>query len=266
MEHVSQLKIVKGSVGRSPIAPKIGSKIEDQPAGGSEADSHRLALGRLRDLIGTDRIDGSGRLPAERMLATELGLSRRSLRHALDILEAEGRITRHQGRGTFVTDARPGTESLVRELAKLNNPVDTLEARLAIEPPQARLAALRATRGDIDKLFEAAEASRDAKDPASYEKADAAFHRRVAAAARNPLLIAIFDAVLEIASEGSWRHGRETAHCINRQAEYAAGHRRIAVAIAERNAAQAEEAMRSHLNGVQQQLIEHAFPRAPVAE
>ena len=52
MEHVSQLKIVKGSVGRSPIAPKIGSKIEDQPAGGSEADSHRLALGRLRDLIG----------------------------------------------------------------------------------------------------------------------------------------------------------------------------------------------------------------------
>jgi len=36
--------------------------------------------------------------------------------------------------------------------------------------------------------------------------------------------------------------------------------------ITERNAAQAEEAMRSHLNGVQQQLIEHAFPRAPVAE
>ena len=57
------------------------------------------------------------------MLATELGLSRRSLRHALDILEAEERITRHQGRGTFVIDGRPGTESLVRELAKLNTAV-----------------------------------------------------------------------------------------------------------------------------------------------
>ena len=102
-------------------------------------------------------------------------------------------------------------QNLVRELSKLNNPVDTLEARLAIEPPQARLAALRATRGDIDKLFEAAEASRDAKDPGSYEKADAAFHRRVAAAARNPLLIAIFDAVLEIASRGelaAWPRNR----------------------------------------------------------
>jgi DNA-binding FadR family transcriptional regulator len=263
MENVAQLKVGRRGIERVPVA----ARVEDGALNGTTpADSHRLALGRLRHLIGTDRLGTSGRLPAERMLAAELGLSRRSLRHALDILEAEGRITRHQGRGTFVTDARLGTESLVRELSKLNNPVDTLEARLAIEPPQARLAALRATRGDIDKLFEAAEASRNAKDPASYEKADAAFHRRVAAAARNPLLIAIFDAVLEIASEGSWRHGRETAHCINRQAEYAAAHRRIAVAIAERNAAQAEEGMRAHLNAVQQQLIEHAFPRAQVAE
>jgi DNA-binding FadR family transcriptional regulator len=229
-------------------------------------EAHRLALVRLRELIATDHIMASGRLPAERTLVAELGLSRRSLRHALDVLEAEGRITRHQGRGTFVADARLASGNLARELAKLNNPVDTLEARLAIEPPQARLAALRATPGDIDKLFEAAETSRNAKDPVSYEKADTAFHRRVAAAARNPLLIAIFDAVLEIASEGSWRHGRETAHCINRQAEYAAAHRRIAVAIAERNAALAEEAMRAHLNAVQQQLIEHAFPRAAVVE
>jgi DNA-binding FadR family transcriptional regulator len=263
MENVAQLKIGKRSVERAPVTARIADAASD---GASSEDSQRVALARLRDLVCTDRMGAAGRLPAERLLAAELGVSRRSLRHALDVLEAEGRITRHQGRGTFVTDARLGTESLVRELAKLNNPVDTLEARLAIEPPQARLAALRATPGDIDKLFEAAEASRNAKDPVSYEKADAAFHRRVAAAARNPLLIAIFDAVLEIASEGSWRHGRETAHCINRQAEYAAAHRRIAVAIAGRNPTLAEEAMRAHLNAVQQQLIEHAFPRAQVAE
>ena len=152
-------------------------------------------------------------------------------------------------------------ESLVHEMSRLTNPVDTLEARLAIEPMQARLAALRATKGDIDRLFEAADASRDAKDPLSYEKADAAFHRRISAAARNPLLIAIFDAVLETALEGAWRHGRETAHCINNQARYAAAHRKIAAAIYERNPTLAEEAMRAHLAMVQQQLIEHAFPQ-----
>jgi DNA-binding FadR family transcriptional regulator len=205
MGNVSRLKIARLGIGRTSVS----AKIEAATDGVETADPRRRALERLRDLIGTDRMSAKGRLPAERFLAAELGVNRRSLRHALDILEGEGRITRHQGRGTFVTDARRGTEGLVRELSKLNNPVDTLEARLAIEPAQARLAALRATRGDIDKLFDAAEASRDAKDPASYEKADAAFHRRVAAAARNPLLIAIFEAVLEIASEGSWRHGRE---------------------------------------------------------
>lgn len=232
----------------------------------SEGAENRTALERIRELIESGRLKASGRLPAERTLSEELGVSRRSLRHALDQLEAEGRITRQQGRGTFVTDMRLASENLVDELAKLTNPVDTLEARLAIEPPQARLAALRATRGDIDKLFEAAEASRTAKDPASYEKADAAFHRRVSAAARNPLLIAIFDAVLETTLEGNWRHGRETAHCINNQASYAADHRRIAVAIAERNPAKAEEAMRAHLRGVQQRLIEHAFPHTTAAE
>jgi DNA-binding FadR family transcriptional regulator len=251
------------SNGRHVTAPIHFDDAAERP---DAAGANRQALERVRELIASEQMNASGRLPAERTLADNLGVSRRALRHALDVLEAEGRITRQQGRGTFVTDMRLATENLVHELSKLTNPVDTLEARLAIEPPQARLAALRATRGDIDKLFEAAEASRLAKDPASYEKADAAFHRRVSAAARNPLLIAIFDAVLETSLEGSWRHGRETAHCINNQANYAADHRRIAIAIAERNPGRAEEAMRAHLSTVQQRLIEHAFPRSAVVE
>jgi len=224
------------------------------------AGSFREAVERLRAMLDAGT-SGSGRLPPERILAGEIGVSRRAVRQALDLLEAEGRISRQQGRGTFVSDPRAHTHDLARELAKLTNPVDTLEARMAIEPSQARLAALRATPGDIDKLFEAAEASRKARDPLSYEKADAAFHRRIAIAARNPLLITIFDAILNVASDGKWRHGRETAHCINNQATYASAHRRIAAAIAERNPVLAEEAMRAHLSKVQQQLIEHAFPR-----
>jgi DNA-binding FadR family transcriptional regulator len=66
---------------------------------------------------------------------------------------------------------------------------------------------------------------------------------------------------MHVASDRKWRHGRETAHCINNQARYAAAHRKIAAAIAARNPSTAEEAMRSHLGVVQQQLIDHAFPR-----
>ena len=227
----------------------------------SPADGKDEALARLRRMIEVDNVQVAGRLPPERVLAEQMGVSRRAVRHALDLLEAEGRITRQQGRGTLICDARDSAVDLTTELAKLTNPVDTLEARMAIEPTLARLAALRGTQSDFDKLFESAEASRLAKDPISYEKADAAFHRRIASAARNPVLVTIFEALLQVASDRSWRHGRETAHCINNQARYAAAHRKIAAAICERNPKAAEEAMRAHMAIVQQQLIEHAFPR-----
>jgi GntR family L-lactate dehydrogenase operon transcriptional regulator len=248
--------------------PKAGAAPAPAPTPAvslSAAEAKEAALARLRTLIDVGDVQAAGRLPPERVLAEQMGVSRRAVRHALDLLEAEGRITRQQGRGTLISDARSGTIDLGTQLAKLTNPVDTLEARMAIEPTLARLAALRGTQADFDKLFEAAEASRLAKDPISYEKADAAFHRRIAAAARNPLLVTIFDAVLHVASDRSWRHGRETAHCINNQARYAAAHRKIAAAICERNPKAAEEAMRAHLGIVQQQLIEHAFPRPETA-
>jgi DNA-binding FadR family transcriptional regulator len=259
VDELSHGMTISASVARD-TSPRAEAKLHYRDA--AERIRTMIEGGRLR---GPGRL-GAGRLPSERELSEELGVSRRVLRQALGLLEAEGRISRQHGRGTFATDARHATESLVHEMSRLTNPVDTLEARLAVEPMQARLAALRATGGDIDRLFEAADASRDASDPLSYEKADAAFHRRISAAARNPLLIAIFDAMLETALEGAWRHGRETAHCINNQAVYAADHRKIANAIAERNAAQAEAAMRAHLTGVQKRLIEHAFPGMVAAE
>src|SRR5215472_7827040 len=102
------------------------------------ADANKDAIARLRTLLDTG-MSGSGRLPPERVLADEIGVSRRAVRQALDRLEAEGRVSRQQGRGTFVCDPRAHASDLAGELAKLTNPVDTLEARMAIEPSLARL-------------------------------------------------------------------------------------------------------------------------------
>lgn len=227
---------------------------------GTSSETTDTVLNRLRALIDNRDVRTAGRLPPERILATQIGVSRRAVRNALCQLEAEGRITRQQGRGTLICDAKTPNFELGEQLAKLTNPVDTLEARMAIEPALARLAALRGTQTDFDKLFEAAEASRVARDPLSYEKADAAFHRRIAIAARNPLLVTIFEAILQVASDRTWRHGRETSHCINNQARYALAHKKIAAAISDRNPKAAEECTRTHLSTVQKQMIEHAFP------
>src|SRR3984893_9086380 len=66
---------------------------------------------RLADLILADSqragLGPGSRLPTERQLALDLGASRSSVRHALAVLQAEGRISREVGRGTFLRDTAP---------------------------------------------------------------------------------------------------------------------------------------------------------------
>ncbi len=73
----------------------------------STMERSNQTLSRLRQLIQRRDFD-AGRMPPERVLAGELGVGRRSLRRALDVLEQEGRISRHQGRGTFVNHGLNG--------------------------------------------------------------------------------------------------------------------------------------------------------------
>src|ERR1035438_5721516 len=68
---------------------------------------------RLADLILADSqragLGPGSRLPTERQLALDMGATRSSVRHALAVLQAEGRISREVGRGTFLRDAPPRT-------------------------------------------------------------------------------------------------------------------------------------------------------------
>jgi DNA-binding FadR family transcriptional regulator len=220
-------------------------------------------LSRLRELITADGIARNGRIPPERVLASELGIGRRSLRRALDVLEREGRIVRQQGRGTFIQTAeRPGTGSSVPldEILEHTNPLEAIEVRLSIEPVMARLAALRASQCDIKKLQRLAEETRSATDSTAYEEADEKFHRAVAEASRNALFLAMFDMLRSCRRDASWRRLGENAHCYKRQAVYADFHREICEAIATRYGERAHAAMYRHLSDVQSHIYRHAFP------
>lgn len=243
-------------------------------------------LSKLRQLIANGGIGADGRMPPERTLASEMGVGRRSLRRALDILEREGEITRHQGRGTFVQGkgsnghaangaARNGNGEAHRANAHLNgalaaipfdrileftNPLEVIEVRLAIEPVVARLAALRASQADIRRLEGLVGATKDASDPLIYEKADEAFHRAVAEAARNALFLALFDVLSASRRDAAWRRLGENAHCFKRQSVHSASHQEIYEAIAARNSERAFECMQRHLSDVQRHVNTYAFP------
>jgi DNA-binding FadR family transcriptional regulator len=217
-------------------------------------------LVKLREYLSASALLGGDRLPPERALASELEVGRRSLRRALSILEEEGRISRQQGRGTFVNGVGAKPTRGIEQMLEHTNPLEVIEVRLSIEPVMARLAALRASRCDIDKLHRLAEETATASEPGQYEAADVAFHRRVAEASRNALFLSLCDTLSASRNDDAWRRIGENAHCYKRQAVHSGFHTEIASAIAARDGALAEKLMYDHLSDVQQHIYRHIFP------
>ncbi|HEY8566046.1 MAG TPA: FCD domain-containing protein [Beijerinckiaceae bacterium] len=219
----------------------------------SEPGGSAAALVRLRRML--DEGPGEGRLPPERLLAQELALSRGALRRALDVLASEGRIVRVQGKGTFVgpPPALPSRE--IGALQGRTNPPEVMEVRRELEPVLARLAALRATGADIDTMRRFARRTAEAGDADARELWDGALHRRIAEAAGNALLLALFDLVDRVRQDPAWRSLRERARSAARLTAYVEEHERLIAAIADRDAAAAEAAMRDHLAHVAEGLV-----------
>ncbi|HEX4153239.1 MAG TPA: FCD domain-containing protein [Steroidobacteraceae bacterium] len=247
-------------------------------------DQNDQALIKVREFIERQNIALDGRIPPERTLASELGVGRRSVRRALDVLEQEGRIHRHQGRGTFIDvrtaaagnlvapattaagGARPALSAALDNVLDYTNPLEVIEVRLATEPVMARLAALRASQTEIKRLTTLASKTRTASDAEAYERADSLFHRTIAEAARNTLFLAFFDTMRVSQRDPGWRRLGENSHCYKRQSAYATFHDSIAAAIAARNGQEAYVQMLRHLGDVQQFIHEQAFPRSDLPQ
>jgi GntR family transcriptional repressor for pyruvate dehydrogenase complex len=134
------------------------------------------------------------RLPSERTLALELGVSRPSLREAMQKLVSRGLLTTRHGGGTFVTDRLEAHFVDPWQDMLKGNPLlhrDLLEFRQMLESQAASLAADRATDADIirlDAAYAALEASYSGDDLAHCIDTDVAFHQAVAEASHNALI------------------------------------------------------------------------------
>lgn len=147
-----------------------------------------LATRQLHDQVVGGTWPVGSRIPAETELAEQLGVGRSTVREAVRALVHVGLLESRQGAGTFVRAvSTAGWEPLVRKAAVL----EVYEVRGALEFQAARLAAIRRTEADIERIDAALRdrlhAGRRGRDRAFIE-ADLAFHRAVVAAAHNGLL------------------------------------------------------------------------------
>ena len=216
------------------------------------------AIEKIRRLLGSERYPLRSRLPAERVLCLELGLSRSALREGLETLEAEGRLWRHIGKGTFV-GSKPATGgSGLSVITAQTSPAEVMETRLVIEPALARLAALHATEADIANMWYLIEKSEAARDAKTWELWDGTLHRAIAEAAHNNLLLTIFDGFNAIRQQEGWSRLRQTSQTPERLHIYRAHHRDFVAAIANRDADLAETMMRRHIESVRNNLLSRA--------
>ncbi len=149
---------------------------------------------RLRESILLGELPEGSLLPSEKDMVAQLGVSRATVREALRLLEAQGIVETRPGRGGGARICRPTPASLTRSLALLlqfdrTSLADLLEARRAIEPLCARLAAVRAGARDLAVLDDAIQDMRKHVDDSDlYLMAQARFHLQIAQASRNDVL------------------------------------------------------------------------------
>ena len=242
------MKLVEAA--KSRIAPAIEA-VEAEPNG----DRGQSALTQLRAWLAQRALPPSTRLPPERELAEYLGVSRGDLRKALAILERQGELWRHVGKGTFI-GARPVAElSSVAAIAAATNPAEVMRARLSVEPELAREAALHATSDDIAEMKLCVAGGRSAETWRQYETWDNRLHRAIAEASHNALLLALFDTLNAVRRAVVWGRLRDEDPHPPANHHSFADHERIVTAIAERDLDGAATAMRRHLGEVERRLI-----------
>ncbi len=210
-------------------------------------------VAQLRAFLAAASLPDDGRLPNERKLASSLGVTRAALRKGLAVLEREGQLWRRVGKGTFV-GPKPPQMLDVAGLAERTNPTQMMRARIALEPELAHLAALNVSAAEIAELQALNLACRAARSWREYETCDARFHHCIAKAANNPVLLALLDTLNVVRRAVTWGRPRPEGDRPPPSHHSFADHDSIVDAIAHGEPMNAAEAMRRHLQTVEDRL------------
>jgi DNA-binding FadR family transcriptional regulator len=211
---------------------------------------YRQIAEQLRGLMSTGEFGVGARLPAERDLAIQLGVSRPSVREALIALEVEGAIEVRTGSGIYVKQApcaRPASAAAT-EAATEWGPLEVMSARLVVEAEVAALAAQHASKGHIKVMRQALQDMRDQAQAGQVPRdGDEAFHEAIAKACGNSVLLDVVQRFWQ-ARDGRLfeRLGAYFEHPASWQSAIGE-HQQVLLAIEARDATAAKRAMQKHL-------------------
>lgn len=210
----------------------------------------------LRQSIENGTYQRFERLPPSRQLAEDMGVARNTLRDALFQLEKEGLLETKAGSGTYVTAANQDRVPAAVENA---TPLELIDARFALEPHICRLCVLHGRREDFEQLDALCLRMENAiHDPVTFSEADTDFHRALAAATRNTLLIWLINQINTVRSLDEWTRMRHLTLDQQIIRKYNVQHREVLNALSSREPERAAMKMKEHLETARMSLMRAA--------
>ncbi len=215
--------------------------------------SDRVAA-RIMSMIADGNLSPGERLPGERQLAEKMGVSRVSVRAALQSLKAQGFLEAVQGGGTRVLAAAGDMTSPLGELAKVKeqNLHDLAEIRALLEVWAAKRAAERATDEQIAELARALDKQKQKGSSATKDKASQEFnfHYKIGRATGSAVYMHIMNVIRDIIDDSLEFHQYDLFQEPAEDGLALAQHKDVLEAIKSRDGLAAKVAMRSHLSWV----------------
>lgn len=226
---------------------------------------YMVIVDQIRSLIDSGVLSPGDKLPTERVLSEQLGVSRSSMREALTALEVMGIVDSRPGSGNYIAKGMSEgfADTAFAELIEQGGTIEILETRGIFEPGVAALAAERRTSEDLEAMATCVQTmERNVERGEDSWEADWGFHRAVAAACQNPMTLAVCDLLTQRMGGVLWQvmRDRNLGTHPGRPMQYVHDHRSILQAIESGDAVAAADHMRDHVARISEDLADAATP------
>jgi GntR family transcriptional repressor for pyruvate dehydrogenase complex len=210
--------------------------------------AYAAVVDRIRRALALGVLLPGDRLPAERALAEDMGVSRVTVREALRMLQGEGLLITKRGNGGTIVSPTLNGWGLDSEHDK--RMAEVFELRLAVETMAARLAAVRVTPHDVAQLEACQRALESSGDVHAFRRSDSEFHLAVARISGNAMISGVVEDVRAAVFSRLDQHDFAVIYESSIR-----GHAQVIDAITNRDPAAAAAAMEAHIEEARAEVM-----------
>ena len=197
------------------------------------------------------------RIPTERELCDQFGLSRSAVRRVLADMKERRLITQTVGSGTYVSEQV--NEALAAAASSTGglptSPAELMSARFVLEPAIVAMVVGNATSLDFSRMNQCCDRAEAARSIEQFEHWDGLLHEAIADAAHNGFISKVFRLMNQVRAQGEWGVLKRRSASPERRAAYQQEHRTLVAALQDRDGARATELCLAHLAHVRRNLL-----------